>query len=150
MVAPGLVSRPMRNTNSTQSSLPLAEERLALRKRRVETGRVRIRTVLDEKTQLVQETLDSEVAEVERVPVGVEVDEVPQWRREGDVLVVPLVEEVLVVEKRLVLKEELRLRMRRSSKAYESKVKLRSTRAVVERKPAGGRKAGSARGKRVT
>jgi uncharacterized protein (TIGR02271 family) len=126
----------MRQPSPTHTRVPLAEERLALRKRRVATGRVRVRTVVDEKTRRVRDSLDRDLAEIERVPIGIEVDEVPEWRREGDVLVVPLVEEELVLEKKLVLKEELRLRIRRSSEVYESKVKLRSMRAVIERTPA--------------
>ena len=47
--------------------------------------------------------------------------------------IVPVLEEVLIVEKRLVLKEELRIRRSRSQETEEIPVRLRKQRAVVER-----------------
>ncbi len=57
-------------------------------------------------------------------------------RQEGDLLIVPVVEEVLVVEKRLVLKEELHIRRRVETESVEVPVELRRQRAEVERVPA--------------
>ncbi|MGN6488453.1 MAG: DUF2382 domain-containing protein, partial [Devosia sp.] len=45
----------------------------------------------------------------------------------------PVLEEVLVVEKRLVLKEELRLKRRVTTERVEVPVTLRKQRAVTER-----------------
>jgi len=115
--------------------IPLVAERLSVGKRTVPTGRVRIRTLVDETQEWIREDLARETAEIERVPIGREVDEVPQVRQEGDVLVVPVVEEVLVVEKRLVLKEEIRIRKDRMVERAEEPVTLRAMRAVVEREP---------------
>ena len=55
--------------------------------------------------------------------------------RINGVTIVPVLEEVLFVEKRLVLKEELHIRRRVSSKTVEVPVTLRKERAVVERVP---------------
>jgi stress response protein YsnF len=63
------------------------------------------------------------------------VDQPPALREEGDVLIVPVLEEVVVVEKRLVLKEELRIRRRAKSTLRELPVVLRKQRAVVDRLP---------------
>jgi stress response protein YsnF len=71
--------------------------------------------------------------EVTRIPVGREIDTVPEVRTEGDVTIVPVVEEVLVLTKRLVLKEEVHITRRRSSKAVEVPVTLRRQRAIVMR-----------------
>lgn len=46
-----------------------------------------------------------EQVEVTRVPMDIEVAQVPQVRIEGDVTIVPVLEERLVVEKRLFLVE---------------------------------------------
>jgi stress response protein YsnF len=46
---------------------------------------------------------------------------------------VPVLEEVLVVEKRLVLKEELHIRRRATTETVEVPITLRKQRAVVER-----------------
>jgi uncharacterized protein (TIGR02271 family) len=77
--------------------------------------------------------LEKEEVEVERVAVGRVVETAPEIRREGDTLIVPLVEEVLVVEKRLVLREEVRVTTRRSQTRQPQRVMLRSEEAEIER-----------------
>jgi stress response protein YsnF len=49
------------------------------------------------------------------------------------VTIVPVLEEVLVVEKRLVLKEELHIRRRVDTESVEVPVTLRKQRAIIER-----------------
>jgi stress response protein YsnF len=49
------------------------------------------------------------------------------------VTIIPVLEEVLVVEKRLVLKEEVHIRSTTSGEDVEVPVTLRRQRAVVER-----------------
>ncbi len=119
----------------TDPSIPLAAERLSVEKRQVTTDRVRVRT----ETELVEEPVSVDLTETEvevtRVPVGRTVDRPPAVREEGDVLIVPVLEEVLVVEKRLVLKEELRITRRTKSTATELPVVLRRQRAVIDRLP---------------
>ena len=113
--------------------IPLVEEVLRLGKRSVETGRVRVSLTTETVEETLRETLHSQRAEVERVPVGREVSEVPATRQEGDVMIVPVVEEVLVVVKRLVLREEIRLRLVDSEESVEQPVQRRVQRATVER-----------------
>ncbi len=119
--------------------LPLVEEALRVGKRRVETGRVRVSVATETEERLLRETLRTERAEVERVPVGRELAEgepAPAVRREEDgTVVVPVLEEILVVERRLVLREEVRLRLVAAEEAVEQPVTLRRQRAVVERLP---------------
>jgi uncharacterized protein (TIGR02271 family) len=116
-----------------ETSIPLVEEEAHVGKRTRTTGRVHIRTEVDELEQLVAAELMQETVEVERVPVDRIVDAAPPVRNEGDVTIVPVLEEVLVVEKRLVLKEELRIRRSRRQETEEIPVRLRKQRAVVER-----------------
>ena len=116
-----------------ERTVPLVEEEAHVGKRTRTTGRVRIRTEVDEVEQLVTADLVEETVEVERVPVDRVVEAPPPVRTEGDVTIVPVLEEVLVVEKRLVLKEELRIRQSRSQETEEIPVRLRKQRAVVER-----------------
>jgi stress response protein YsnF len=61
------------------------------------------------------------------------VDAVPPVREEGDTTVISIVEEVLVVERRLVLKEEIRLRRVRTTERHRETVTLREQQAVIER-----------------
>lgn len=122
-----------------EAVLPLLEEALRVGKRRVQTGRVRVSIATEAEEHLVRETLRSERAEVERLAIGRELAEgeaVPTTRREEDgTLVVPVLEEMLVVERRLVLREEIRLRLIATEEAVEETVTLRRQHAEVERLP---------------
>ena len=122
-----------------EAVLPLVEELLRIGKRRVETGRVRVSVATDVAEQLVRETLSSERAEVERVPVGRELadgEQAPSVRRGQDgTIVVPVVEEILAIERRLVLRDEVWLRVAAVEEIVEQPVTLRRQRAEVERLP---------------
>ena len=117
--------------------LPVLEETLRVEKRQVERGKVRVRKVVREHEGVVDEPLFREQVEVERVAVNELVDYPPAVREEtseeGDVTVIPLVEEVLVVEKRLLLKEEVRVTKRRTERREPQRVTLRREEAIVER-----------------
>jgi len=60
----------------------------------------------------------------------------PAVRDEGDTIVIPIVEEVLVIERRLLLKEEVRVRRVRSTERHQETVTLRHHEAVVTHLPA--------------
>lgn len=62
------------------------------------------------------DSLLREDCEVERVTVQRYVDKPEEIRMDGDTLIVPLMEEVLVVEKRLMVREELHIKRRREQK----------------------------------
>ena len=113
--------------------IPLVQEDIIISKRQLETGRVRVRTEVQWHTEHARADLFRDHVEVERVPVGREVDAVPPVREDGDTVVIPVVEEVLVVEKRLVLKEEVRLKRVRTVEHMDEPVRVRVTEAVVER-----------------
>jgi uncharacterized protein (TIGR02271 family) len=125
-----------------EERIPVVDEEARIDKREVVTGRVRIRTRVEEAEETVRDTLDEEVVEVERVPVDRIVDAAPAVRQDGDVTIIPVMEEVLVVEKRLVLKEELHVRRRRKQESVEVPVTLRRERVEVERLPADETRAG--------
>ena len=120
------------------AAIPLVEERVVTSKRLVETGRVRVQTVVDEREDFVREQLGRVEVEVERVPVNQEVDDVPPVREDGDVTIIPVVEEVLVVTKKLVVTEEIRIRRRKTMEEHQEPVMLRSQRVVVEREDGDG------------
>ena len=114
--------------------LPLVEESLATHRRTVETGTVRVKTVLQHRDEVARAEIFRHAVSVEHVPINREIDEIPEPWEDGDVLVIPVVEEVLVVEKRLMLREELRVQRRRETDQIEQPVTLRSMQAVVERR----------------
>jgi stress response protein YsnF len=113
--------------------LPLVEETATIHKREAVTGKVRVRTITDTAEELAKATLQSAAVEVTRVPIDQVVDTAPEIRTEGDVTIVPVLKEVLVVTKQLVLKEELHIRRRVETEVVEMPISLRKQRAIVER-----------------
>lgn len=113
--------------------IPLMEERARVTKRRVVTGGVRVRKRVREREAVVDEPLTRLRVEVERRPVNVWVHTPPPVRTEGDTTVIPLLEEVLVVRRRLRVTEEIRITRRRESFRAPRHVVLRREEAEVER-----------------
>jgi len=118
-----------------QEVIPLHEEQVSIGTRRVVTGRVKVATVTHSREELVEQLLRKERVEIERVPVGQVVQEVPQVREEGDVTIIPVVEETVFVQRRLVLKEEVRIRRTYETQNYQERVALRRQEAVITRGP---------------
>src|ERR671910_865958 len=104
---------------SEEFVVPILEEEAHVEKRRVATGKGRIRSIVGGGGGIAAATLEEDTVDITRVPVDRVVDEVPAVRTEDGVTIVPILEEVLFVEKRLVLKEELHIRRRVSSETVE-------------------------------
>ena len=113
--------------------VPVVSEELRVGKTTVKTGQVRLIKTVTEREEVVDEPLLREDVEVLRVPVGLMVDAAPAVRYEGDMMIVPVLEEVLVVEKRLRLKEELHITRRQTQTHAPQSVTLRSEEVAVER-----------------
>ena len=112
--------------------IPLHAEDVSVELRTVKRDvRVRVHTTTHD--QLVDEPLTHENVEVERIAVNRPIEAVPPIREEGDLTVIPVVEEVLVVERRLVLKEEIHLRRVRTTTRHRETVTLRDEQVVIER-----------------
>ncbi len=117
-------------------TLPVVEETARIEKRAVDTGRVRVSTRTETVDQVLRESLRSDTVAVTRVLVDRTLSdgEVPPAVREEDgVTIIPVLEEILVVEKRLVLREEVHVRRTTVAEDVEVPVTLRRQRAVVER-----------------
>lgn len=118
--------------NAPDEVIALAREELRVARRVVDRGGVRVRVSVSERNETVDVLVREEGVEVERVPVGRMVEHPPETRQEGDTLVVPIVEEILVVERRLILKEEVRIRRTALQRPARETVNLRSEVAEVE------------------
>ena len=115
--------------------IPLAAEELEVHKRTHTTNRVRIAKRVHERTESVDEPLLRENVEVRRVPVDREIAEPVSIRQEGDTLIIPVLEERLVVRKQLVLKEELHVTRQQTVTQDTRDVTLRSEDVEVTREP---------------
>ena len=120
-------------TPGDKAKLQLFAEELSVIKEKVETGRVRVSTRTHEREAAVDEDLTRERVEIETIPINLRIDSVPEVRQEGDTTIIPVVEEQLVVERRLMLKEEVRIKRVRLTERHQEKVKLRYQEAVVTR-----------------
>ena len=96
--------------HSRETVIPLFEEEVSVSRRVVPTSRVQVSRVTHSHEHLVDELLERERVEVERVAIDKPIDHMPSVREEGDYLIFPVVEEVLKIERVLVLKEEVRIR----------------------------------------
>jgi uncharacterized protein (TIGR02271 family) len=119
-------------SRSGRAVLPVVREELVVGKRRVEKGTVHVQKRVRERVVVVEAPLVREEATVERVPIGRLVDGPRPVRREGDTLVLPVVEEVFV--KRLRLIEEIRITKRQTVARRAVKVPLRREEVVVKRR----------------
>jgi uncharacterized protein (TIGR02271 family) len=124
-------------TRNGQLVVPVVEEEVTVEKRPVETGRVRLTKTVDEREVLVDQPLMREEVEVKRVTVNRMVDEPPEIRYEGDTMIIPILEEVVVVEIKLMVREEVRVTRARSEIHQPQHVSLRREDVAVERVPGG-------------
>jgi len=115
---------------------PVQQEIPEIGTRRVETGTgIRLHKHVTEHIEQVEQTVLRDELVVEKVAVGqpVAADDPPRTRYEGDTLVVPVLEEVLVVQKQLLLREELRITRRRQPQHVRQGVPLRAEQVDAER-----------------
>lgn len=117
--------------------IPVVEEQLEIGKREVETGRLRLQKRVSELEQTVDEPLFADEITIERVSINRFIDE-PTPRRievedEGETTVIPLFEERIVVQKRLFLREEVRITKRRIERRAPQIVTVRREEVTVER-----------------
>ena len=121
--------------------VPVVEETAVVYKERVVTETVRLHKRVHEDEEVLDIPVQAEAIEVERVPVGRWLDAPAEVRREGGTTVYPVVEEVLVVEKRLRLVEEVRVTRRQETRRVQERVALRREEVTVERDAAAPRDA---------
>lgn len=121
-------------SDADEVRVPLVEERVQVEKVEVETDRVRVRTVVDEHPEIIEQVLQTGRLDVRHIPLDQEVGEAPAPRQDGDTLIVSIVEERLV--KRLFLVEEVHITQSSHAEAVRVPVSLRRMRAVVEQNAA--------------
>jgi len=107
----------MWHDDKSRPVVPLVEETLNVSVLKAVTGRVRVSTTTETFEKVVRQELRGMRADIERVPIDRTLDPgetPPVPRTEGEVTIIPVLEEILVIEKRLLLKEELRITQRTS------------------------------------
>jgi uncharacterized protein (TIGR02271 family) len=114
--------------------IPVVREEAAVARERVESGVVRVRKTVREQVVTIDEPMLHDEVDIEHVPINRPVAALEPPREEDDVLVIPVYEEVVTVQRQWVLKEEIRLRRREVSTRHREEVVLREEQASVERR----------------
>jgi uncharacterized protein (TIGR02271 family) len=133
-----------KNINTTANEepvvIPVVQEHMVVDKEIVETATVHVRTKVREEEATVNVPIVSEQYDIKRVPVDKVFKEIPPVRYEGDTLIVPVIEEVVVVEKRYKVVEEVHLVKRTTETPFMQQVTLRKESVQVERTSSEGKK----------
>ena len=115
--------------------VPVVVEELEVQKRVVETGTVRITKVVHEHETVVDEPLWRDNVAISRLPMERVVEGPIPMREEQGTTIISVVEEVLVVEKRWMLREEIHIRKRHTETHQPQQIMLRSEEVQIERVP---------------
>jgi uncharacterized protein (TIGR02271 family) len=115
------------------AAIPIIEEHLNIEKQVVESGVVRVSKKVHHEQVTVDVPLIHEEHDVERVEINQYVDTAPAVRHEGGTMIIPVLREEVVIQKRLVLVEELRITKKLVQTTKKEEVTLRKEEVVVER-----------------
>ena len=119
-------------------TIPVIEEKISFGKKIVETGKVTASKTVEEQTVAVSEQLTQEHVTVERKPYNQYVEVAPPAvAHKGDTTIISVVKEVLVVEKRLMLVEEIHITKKRSEHIYSEDITLRQEKIEISRSRSG-------------
>ena len=115
-----------------ETRVPVVEEQLQVETGVVGLGEIRVHKAVEATEEVHRGPLDREDVEIQRVRVDRPVDIPEQRRQEGDWLVIPIMEEVFVVQKQLVVREEIRIRKQLVTEEREVREVIRRERATIE------------------
>ena len=118
---------------ATHREIELAEEVASVRKRVVDRGGVRLKTVTETRDETVTTAVNSSNVEVGRIPRDEVVQTAPPIREEGNTTIIPVLEERVVLRTELVLVEEVHLIRSETIETVEIPVSLRSQRVIETR-----------------
>ena len=122
---------PDQEQQTKDLQIPLHVEEISVSRREIKKANLQIALVTGTREQLIDEELTHVRVKIERVPIDQTLEAMPPIRQEGDITIIPVVEEIIVVERRLVLKEEVRVRRVSTKEQYHETVVLRQQEAVV-------------------
>ena len=122
------------NTENAKTIIPVLEEEIKVTKKVIDTGVVNISKTIKESTEHIDIPLSSEEVIVNRVPKNELIDTMPAASRyEGDVMIIPVLKEVAVVEKRMILVEEIHISKIKSEKTETQEVVVRKEEVNITR-----------------
>lgn len=112
--------------------IPVIEEEVVLGKRLVSKGGVIVSKEVITEESSIETPVATEHIDIERIPVNQYQESRPEIRQEGDTMIIPVLKEV--VEKRLLLVEEIRITKKVTSETRQEKVTLTREKVTVREK----------------
>ena len=130
-------AQPQLEADTASKTIPVIEEQIHIQKHLVDQGGYRLSKKVSIRHETVDEPLVSRSVQIERHAVGrlLPTMESPAARREGTTMIFSVVEEVLVTEKRLMLKEEIHVTQTEATIHRPVNVALLSEEMVIEPLP---------------
>jgi uncharacterized protein (TIGR02271 family) len=125
-------ARAVAQDSGTQVIVPIVEERLVPDKRAVDLGELRIHKRVETTEEAIRQLVTRDDVEIERVPIDRPLDAPLDTRFEGGTMIIPVMREVLVVQKQLMLAEEIRIRKREVTEEQEVRELVRHERVELE------------------
>jgi stress response protein YsnF len=114
------------------STINVFEEQAQVGKKVEQTGKVRIEKKVDTIEEDLNIALKNEDVKVERVAVNRYVDEPPPVRYEGNTTIISVIKEVAVIEKRILVVEEVHISKNINITREEKTVPLRKEQVIVK------------------
>lgn len=135
----------MRDTHPEPQRLivPVLAEVPRVRKRTVARPGVRVEKRVRTRTEQVSVELERGDLAIERRGVNLLYDEPPQVRQEGETTVVPVIEEVVILETKYLVREEVRVTRLRERHCVSSPITLRREEVSITEAPPASRSDGA-------
>lgn len=125
--------KPIIDSSEKLKVIPVIQEFLDVGKQTIETGRVIAAKSVTEEVEDVSVKLNHDDVNIERIPISQYIEsDVPASRYEGDTLIIPVVKEELVIQKRLILVEEIRISKRIVKTEFSEQVTLRKEEVEIK------------------
>lgn len=117
-----------KDLTSSKNTVSLAEERVELGTEKVVDRRVRLTRSTRTDEKFIETELTHEEAVIERVSKNeaVKPGNIPQARQEGDVTIIPIIEERIEIVKYYVLTEEIHIIKKLRTETHQENITLRS------------------------
>jgi len=116
-------------------TIPIIEEQATVGKKIIDTARVTVSKTINEKTEAFEIPLKQEEIVIKRVPKNELIETMPAATRyEGEVMIIPILKEVAVIEKRMMLVEEIHIWKLQSEKTETQEVTVRKEEVHVTRR----------------
>ena len=124
----------MNDNENASSSIPVIKEKVDVGKKTIEKGRVKISKTVKEESEIIDVPITSEQVHIERVSVNRIIESAPEpVRYEGNTMIIPVLQEVTVIEKKLLLVEEIHVTKTSVTTKETKEIRLRKEEINIER-----------------